>query len=150
MTLVISGTGLVSPYGRTPRDHAFFVRALLPPPLGSPFIGPKDQPVPVEISHVLGASAPVSYRLVALATRAIEEAMSPIRERADLRCGVLLVTERPRPGLTSEDLTPLEDAIDELVNPVFVARAWGSAGVFAELPSAAARAKEERAAALLV
>jgi hypothetical protein len=53
----ILGTGLVSPYGLTPREHAFFLTALLPPPAGSPFVGPEDRPV-VYVSHHLGPPVP--------------------------------------------------------------------------------------------
>jgi hypothetical protein len=150
MTLAIVGTGLVSPYGQTPREHAFFLRALLPPPLGSPFLGPKDKPVPIEVSHVLGAATPVPLRLAALVQRAVDDALAPVRERTGLRLGVLLVTGRPRPGLTKADLSHVEAAVTQRVKPLFVSRAWGSAGVFAELLGAATRAKEERASALLV
>ncbi|MEO7330926.1 MAG: hypothetical protein ABI193_20290, partial [Minicystis sp.] len=73
--LGIIGAGLVTPFGLTPREHAFFLPALLPPPAGSPFLGPKDKPVAIERAAFIDVTAPTGARMMALALRAATSAL---------------------------------------------------------------------------
>jgi hypothetical protein len=148
--LAIVGSGLVSPFGLDAREHAFFVPALLPPPTGSPFKGPKDKPLQVEHCPWIGTAEPVATRMVLLAQRAVRDALAPLRDRDTGNLGVLLCTDRPRPGLSEVDVRQFEDELSRLVRPAFLARAWGSAGAFLELAAAEEQARRARAQGLLV
>jgi hypothetical protein len=149
MPLAILGTGLVSPFGLTPRDHAFFLRALLPEPSGSPFKGADDKPVSAHYCRWLGAGGKVADRLIALAVTAADEALRPLAERgAAPRLGLMLTTDTPRPGLDKGDLKALEQALSKRLSPAWSARSWGGAGVFEALANATSR--EGDADAILV
>jgi hypothetical protein len=146
----IHGTGLVSPIGLTPREHAFYLPALLPPPAASPFVGPKDEPLPVKRCIWLGASAPVAGRLAALAIQAARSALAPLSPHPEVTLGLLFCADAPRPGLTDVDVREAEEALVRVVSPAFVVRVRAAGGPFGALEAALERAKHARVDGLLV
>jgi hypothetical protein len=143
VNLAILGSGLVSPFGASARDHAIFLRALLPPPPASPFVGPEDKPVHVRFCRWLGAAAAAPERMVNLAVAAAEEALGPPgAPQRSWRVGLCLCTDPARPGLSADDLARVEAELMRLLRPASMGRVWGSAGAF----SAIEKAEEQLAA----
>jgi hypothetical protein len=106
MNLAIVGTGLVSPVGLTPLQHAAFPRAglgLRPP---SAFVGGDGEPVPVFHCPWLGAALPVADRLAALGTSAVRtatEALASVSASLTKEAGLLVCLGPTRPGLAQVD-----------------------------------------------
>jgi hypothetical protein len=132
--LAVVGTGLVSPTGRTAAEHVFFLRAGAPPPPVSPFLLADDRRLRVFYCPWMGAHMPVSERLVELAFTALDEALAPLAASAAHHAPrLLLVVGAPRPGLTDDEIRPLEEALRARLKPVSVERFRGEAGAFAAI-----------------
>ena len=80
MKLAVVGMGLVSPAGLTAQDHAFFIRAGVPPPIASPFLGADDKPIAVRYCPWIPATVPVRQRMSQMASTAVDEAHVPLTE----------------------------------------------------------------------
>lgn len=102
MTLAIVGTGLVSPLGLTPAQHAFFARARLGMNPPSAFLDSKGDPAPVYHCPWLGAKLPIAERLAALGQRAVEGALGAVVGRSK-EALLFVCLSAPRPGLTQAD-----------------------------------------------
>jgi hypothetical protein len=106
MNLAVIGTGLVSPIGLTPLQHASFPRAgigLNPP---SAFVDRDGEPVPVFHCPWLGAQLPVVERLAALGERALRTATAAPAasgQPAPAEQALLLCLGATRPGLAQAD-----------------------------------------------
>ncbi len=136
MTLSIVGTGLVSPFGRSPREHVFFLRAHVPSPFTPPFTRRDQKPVRVHFCPWLDAGLPPAARLTALATTALDGALSSLRE-ARLPAPILaLCLARPRPGLDAEVHAAVAEALRLRLSPASIETCWGEAGCFAALQMA--------------
>lgn len=138
MTLAIVGSGLVSPVGRTTREHAFFVRAFVPAPPPSPFFTADDEQLYVDYCPWIGAAAPIVERLLSMASVALEEAMLPLTDwlGADVRCPLIVCQSRARPGLGEDEQRAVEQALARSTRATSIDRAFGDAGVFSALGQA--------------
>lgn len=116
MNLAIIGTGLVSPVGLTPLQHASFLRAgigLHPP---SAFVGSDGATMPVLHCPWLGAKRPIAERLEALGVHALREAIEPLKRVPLLEhndAALFVCVSRPRPGLTDADRKSTVKALTE-------------------------------------
>jgi hypothetical protein len=137
MKLAVVGVGLVSPTGRTAEEHAFFVRARVPSPPGSPFDTAEGERVDARHCPWLGAHLGVADRLIAMAEQAVASAMAPLADhaRAD-RVPLFLCTSAVRPGLAADDAAALERALVDRLKAPTVRRYTGDAGFFAALKEA--------------
>jgi hypothetical protein len=100
MTQAIVGLGLVTPYGTTPSEHAFFLRAGVPAPPASPFETKAGERLDVAYCRWMGARAKVEERLASLGERALESALGAAPERRkEGGTYIFLCTTKPRPGL---------------------------------------------------
>jgi hypothetical protein len=136
MTLAIVGTGLVTPFGSTPSEHVFFLRANVPAPPASPFTTRDGERVDANHCLWIGAAAPIDERLRALGERAARSAMAGVE--AWVTAGetrVFLCTSKPRPGLDALATAAVEKhlAASTLAG---VRKVNGDAGVFAALREA--------------
>jgi hypothetical protein len=139
MNLAIVGTGLVSPVGLTPLQHAAFPRAglgLRPP---SAFVGGDGDPVPVFHCPWLGAKLPVAERLAALGTSALTAATEVLAHApvlATKEAALLVCLGAPRPGLAPDDrqhaVAAFKDATAAPLRHVFT----GAASFFEALETA--------------
>jgi hypothetical protein len=123
---------------------------MLPPPAGSPFLGPKGKPVAVERAAFIDVTAPAGARMMVLAVRAARTAVGDLLERTGARLGLLLVTDKARPGLSDVDVRMVEEALTRLLGPVFVEHVRGQAGPFGAIHAMSERARRERAEGVLV
>src|SRR5512145_2542850 len=89
--LSVLGMGLVSPYGITPRDHAFFVRGRLSPAMPLPFVDAQGDPVAANYCRWFGAKLGVDERMERLALTALAGAARPCFERFESGWDVVLV-----------------------------------------------------------
>lgn len=133
MSLAIVGCGLVSPFGLTTRDHVFFLRAAAVPPPLPPFVREDEKAVDVHACHWLAWRTPVHERLLALAEKAIAEALehTPIE-----RPRLVMCVGRERPGLSGRDVRAVESALASKLGASSSARVVGEAGVFRALAEA--------------
>ncbi len=134
MSVAIVGMGLVTPFGATPAEHAFFLRASVPSPPASPFETHDGVRVDVNFCRWLGAAAPLEDRLAALGERAIASALASIAAWATPReTAVLLCTSKPRPGLDALAAARLEKHASVHGD---VKKYFGDAGAFGALREA--------------
>ena len=137
MTLVVVGAGLVSPAGRTPEEHAFFLRARAAPPARSPFVLASGDPLDVRFCPWIGVRASIAERLSALVTSAVEAALAPLADPLLIaRAPLLLCTGAPRAGLTSADLDAVASEALRVSGAASQLRFTGEAGAFAALARA--------------
>ncbi len=131
MTLAICGLGLVTPFGTTPAEHVFYLRAGVPAPPASPFETKDGDRVDASFCRFLGAAAPIEERLLQLGARALASAMAPLAawvKPSETR--VMLCTSRPRPGLDVHAAARLEKHLASVGD---VRKWFGDAGAFAAL-----------------
>jgi len=135
VTLAICGLGLVTPFGTTPTEHVYYLRAGVPAPPASPFETKDGDRVDVSFCRFLGAAAPIEERLLQLGERALATAMAPLAawvKPSETR--VLLVTARPRPGLDQYASARLEKHV--AAHGSETRKFFGDAGAFAALREA--------------
>lgn len=137
MSVAIVGTGLVTPSGDTPTEHAFFLRASVPAPPPSPFQLRRDgSTLHVRYCRRVGAAVAVEQRLVRMAEQAIRDALRPCGVLAEKGAVlVLLCLSKERPGVTEETLGRVCAA---LARHGAVRRFSGDAGAFEALREASA------------
>jgi hypothetical protein len=138
MTLAVLGTGLVSPVGLDPRQHALFARAgigLNPP---AAFLDDSGEPLDVRHCRWLGAEMRWAERLVALAGTAIDSAKS----RPEIGSPMAAFICAPSRASASGTLT---SCVAERAGCRAVEVFEGAAGFFGAL-AAAEQALEARAA----
>jgi hypothetical protein len=151
MSLAIVGTGLVSPAGLTPHAHACVLWAGALPPSASPFLDEGGEPVRVVYSPWLGARLDMPSRLLAMAERALGDALRPLRALAPDAAPALLVCSAPeRPGLSSADHERIARDLGRVAGAREVTSCHGAAGVFAALGEAEARLSEGAGAVAIV
>lgn len=142
MELCVVGTGMVSPLGLSPEQHAFFVRAEVGPAAPGAFLDAEGETISVAYCPWLGAKMPVAPRLCALGTRALGAALGPllrstVASGAPPTVALFAVTAAPRDGLVVEDRGALEQALGSaLRSPCH--RLTGEAGFFQGLAEARA------------
>ncbi len=138
MILSVVGSGLVSPFGLSPRDHAFFFRVQIPSPPATPFVDDEDKPVRVYFCPWIDVRTPIAERLCALASAAIDEAMRAVAELESLRLtSLFLCVAPPRAGLPAAALDHLEAWAMARCRAGTVQRFRGEAGTFTALKQAA-------------
>ena len=75
MSVAVVGTGLVTPFGDTPTEHAFFLRASVPAPPPSPFrLRSDESTLHARYCRWLGAAAPVGQRLLRMVDLVLRDA----------------------------------------------------------------------------
>jgi hypothetical protein len=151
MTLVVVGAGLVSPAGRTPEEHAFFLRARAAPPPRSPFLLESGDPIDVRFCPWISARESVAERLCALATRALASALLPIADPLLVaRAPLLLCTPATRAGLSDADRDLVAAEALRASGAGSQVRFTGAAGTFAALARAQAMIERGDARAAIV
>lgn len=146
MELAIVGTGLVSPVGLSPEEHAFFLRAGARSTTAGAFVGADGEPIRVAHCPWLGARMPVSERLTWMASAALDYARRALGED---RAPVILCTSPPREGLSDDDVAAVADALTIGREPA-PSRASGPAGFFAALREAGERLSSGAARAVAI
>ena len=158
MALAVIGTGLTSPSGLTPREHAFCLRAGPAFAAGGAFVDAQGEPLQVAYCPWLAPAAPTAERLVDLATRALASALAPlapIRARGgaagDAPIALRVCTAGLRPGLSEADRQACEQALGAACGARQPARLEGAAGFFEALAEAPAllRGGQARAVAIV-
>ncbi len=139
MSLVVVGTGMVSPAGLTPHAHACVVWAGALPPTASPFRRKGGEPVPVAYCPWLGARLGMGDRLLAMAQEALRDALRPLQGTETTEPPLFLCAASYRPGLTPAQYVDLEQGAVRAARAREVTRFHGAAGVFAALQEAEAR-----------
>jgi hypothetical protein len=134
MDLCVVGTGMVSPLGLSPEQHAFFVRAEVGPAAPGAFLDADGETIPVAYCPWLGAKMPVAERLCALAKRALGTAIGPlfrstVASGAQPTLALFAVTAAPRDGLAEEDRRTLEQGLGAALRSP-CNRLTGEAGFF--------------------
>jgi hypothetical protein len=143
MSLSIVGTGLVSPAGLTPRAHACVLWAGAFPPSASPFLDEGGEPVRVVYCPWLGARLDMPSRLLAMAERALRDALRPLRALGPDAAPALFVCSPPeRAGVSSADHERIARHLAQVAGARAVTSFHGAAGVFAALAEAEARLAE--------
>jgi hypothetical protein len=139
MNLAVVGTGLVSPIGLTPLQHAAFPRAGLGVRPASAFVGGDGEPVPVFHCEWLGAKLPVAERLAALGTSALRtatEILGHVPVSTAKEAALLVCLGAPRAGLAPDDrqraVVAFKEATSAPMRHVFT----GAAAFFEALESA--------------
>jgi hypothetical protein len=137
VNIAIVGTGLASPIGLTPLQHACFPRAgigLHPP---SAFVGADDERVAVLHCPWLGAILPVADRLVTLGERALRQATERMARLPQLvlpDAALFICLGATRPGLSEADR---QHAVGGLTTTMPLRRVLtGAASFFAALGAA--------------
>jgi len=139
MSLVIVGTGMVSPAGLTPHAHACLVWAGALLPTASPFRRKGGERVPVTYCPWLGARLGMGDRLLAMGQAALDTALRPFQGTEATEPPPLFLCSTPdRPGLTSGEHADLERELGRVARARHVKRFEGAAGVFAALHEAEA------------
>jgi hypothetical protein len=142
MDLCVVGTGMVSPLGLTPEQHAFFVRAEVGPAAPGAFLDVDGETIAVAYCPWIGAKMPVAERLCGLGKRALDAALGPLL-RSTVASAVqpvvalFAVTAAPRDGLVEEDRRALEQALGAALRSPYN-RLTGEAGFFQGLAEARA------------
>ena len=135
MSVAIVGSGLVTPFGDSPTEHAFFLRASVPAPPPSPFRLRSDgSALHVRYCRGIGAAAPVERRLTRMVDQAIRDALRPcasLNEKGAVI--VMLCVPSERPGVSEETLRLVTAG---LAGHGTVHRFSGDAGGFAALREA--------------
>ena len=106
MSVAIVGAGLVTPFGDTPTEHAFFLRASVPAPPPSPFRLRSDgSALHVRYCRGIGAAAPIERRLTRMVDHAVRNAMQPCASLHEKGAAiVMLCVPKERPGVSEETL----------------------------------------------
>jgi hypothetical protein len=139
VSLAVLGTGLVSPFGLTAAEHAFFLRAHVPEPPPAPFEDAEGAAVDAYHCDWIDLDASFADRALALARAALGEALEGEPAASSGR-SLLLCAPAPRPGASAADLDALAVALaDTLAAGTPPARFEGEAGAFAALVEAEAR-----------
>jgi 3-oxoacyl-(acyl-carrier-protein) synthase len=137
MSLCIVGTGMVSPAGLTPRAHACVLWAGALPPTPSPFLGDGDEAVRVSYCPWLGARLDMPSRLLAMAQRALEDALRSLRAlHTDMAAPLLVCSTPERPPLSSADHERIVQGLAGMTGARGATSLRGAAGVFAALGEA--------------
>lgn len=139
MNLAIVGTGLVSPIGLTPLQHACSPRAGIGLHPASAFVGADGEPVRVHHCPWLGAKLPVAERLAALASNALDSASERLSSIPDLDASnttLLLCLGASRPGLTESDRQGAADLIARATSAPLRRVLTGAASFFAAIVEA--------------
>jgi len=129
--LSVVGLGLVSPTAMTPRQHAFFIRAESALGSARAFVDAAGEPLGVIHCPWLDPSMPMSQRLAALGTGALQTALGGMGEVAAMSC-----VATPWQALQQEDVAHAEQAMATKCGVSFHARLQGAAGIFAGLATA--------------
>ena len=134
MSLVIVGTGMVSPAGLTPRMNACILWAGALPQTASPFVGPEGDPVQVTYCPWLGARLGMGERMCAMARTVHDDALRPVRA-AGLRKAMPLIfcSAAHHPGLDANEDAKLTSGLVEATGARDVRRCYGAAGFFTAL-----------------
>jgi hypothetical protein len=140
----VAGIGLVSPIGMTTRDHAFFLRARVQVPGGSPFVDDQGKRVEAVFCPWIGARASVIERVARMGEIAMHEACDGERREVEL----LVVLPDPRPGFGEEHGAAVVQRLARFQSTRTIERFQGDAGGVAAIR----RADEllENTAAVLV
>lgn len=109
-TLAVLGTGLTTPFGITPQDHAFFLRARLRPTIPPPYLDQDGEPTTAHFCRWLGAELPIAERMERMALSALGGAALPWLDRFESGWDVVLVVDPPRLGLDDNALTAVRSA----------------------------------------
>ncbi len=133
--LAVIGMGLVSPLGRTPSEHALFLRADVGPPAPGAFLDAKGETIAVSYCPWIDAERPVADRLRALGLLALAEALRPLgAERGERKVRtpprLLVASSAPRLGLEECDRAALEEAVSVHGEEQSSVRLTGEAGFF--------------------
>ncbi len=150
MTLAIVGMGLVSPFGRSPREHVFFLRAGVPAPTALPFEADEDTPVRVHACPWIDAAVGAAERMTALAEAALDTALAPLRDAALPEPALAIDLARERPGLDANEQRRVVDALARRFSPPDTGQVWGEAGVFTALKDAERQVARDPAAAVAI
>jgi hypothetical protein len=142
--LSVIGLGLVSPLGRTPSEHALFLRAGVAPPAPGAFRDAAGETIPVSYCPWVGAARPVGERLGALALVALKDALRPLASAgsAPVPPRLFACSSAPRLGLEEGDRLAFEGTVSAHGEEQSCVRLTGDAGFFRGL--ALARAILER------
>jgi hypothetical protein len=154
MNLSVIGTGLVSPIGLTPLQHASFPRAGIALNPASAFVGREGEPVPVFHCPWLGTKLPIAERLAALGERALQTATAALSASAQLApedAALLVCLGGTRPGLTEADRQRAARALAEVTTAPLRHVFTGAAAFFAALGAAGRllKANEVRAVTIV-
>jgi hypothetical protein len=139
VNLAIIGTGLVSPIGLTPLQHACFPRAGIGLHPASAFVGGDGEPVSAFHCPWLGAKLPVAERLAALGERALQTAtvvLEGIPQLAPKEQALFVCLGAPRPGLTEADRQGAVGALAAAAKAPLRRVFTGAASFFAALGAA--------------
>jgi hypothetical protein len=137
MTLAVVGLGLVSPAGRTPREHAFFLRARAAAPPRSPFVLAEGATLDVRFCPWLGARASLASRLAHLAEDALGGALGAVTDpTVAARALLLACTAEARPGFTEAARDAVCALAQRQSGATSMQRFIGAAGTFAALERA--------------
>ena len=151
MILAIVGTGLVSPLGLTPREHAFVIWAGVANATASPFLLANGEPAQVAYCPWLGARMSMGDRLLAMAQAALADALQPLHEVATPgRLPLLICSEPERAGVTEAERSRIERALAAMVPAAGIERFPGAAGCFAALSEAKALIASGHSAVVIV
>jgi hypothetical protein len=134
--LAVVGTGLISPFGCSPREHVFFRRAHVPGPFAPPFERADGAPTRVYFCPWIDAGLPLAERLAALASSALDEALQPLIGEGLPVPALRLGLARSRPGLDEAAHEAVTDALRARYRPSSLRHFWAEAGVFAMLKEA--------------
>ena len=138
MDLSIAGIGIVSPWGMTAQDHAFFLRADATSPPPSPFVTADDERIDVMYCPWIGARLSLVQRLVLMGQMALQEALETWQAAVgDAAEAVLfLCTAAPRAGLSEEALELLTATVRATPRLSRVVPLRGAAAAFGALSQA--------------
>lgn len=150
MSVAIVGTGLCSPAGMTPRDHAFFVRArevLTPAP--SPFVTDEDERVDVRYCPWIGARAPLAERMAAMTRVAVHEALYGLSALEGEAIPAFLCTDDGL-GMPEAAVVAARKVVQQSLRSPSVTGCKGDAGSFAALRECISQIESGAARAMAV
>ena len=151
MSLAIVGMGLVTPFGGTPAEHVFYVRAHVPAPPASPFETADGERVEASYCRWLGAAMGLEERLAQLGDYAAKMAFASVHtfvKPSDLR--VLSCTSKPRPGRDALAAKRLDKLLGARSSNGNARQFLGDAGAFGALKEAKALVQADPSIAVLV
>jgi hypothetical protein len=140
MKRAVCAIGMVSPFGLTARDHAFFLRARIHVPGDSPFIDEEGNRLEAQFCSWIGARAPVVERVARMAEIAMHEACDGGADDAAL----LVTLPDPRPGFAEDDAEAIVRRLARFQRARGVEVFHGDAGGIAALRRADALLEEGR------
>jgi hypothetical protein len=156
--IAVVGMGMISPLGRSPAEHAFFLRAEVGPAASGAFLDDQGETIPVAYCPWLGARQPPSERLLALGGAALESALEPWRRHLDAisskrwpaPVALFVCTAAPRTGLDDADRKAAEEALSSSVEGQRCTQLTGEAGFFQGLAEASALLERRAARAVAI